>query len=100
VDRRRARDPSGLARLFIARFPKITAAAKGTDWTYAGRCVEMLGLTCPNHLPYAFADWDWDNPEAQESRDSYWRTIAIGAGETVHVPLPPPNPFATPGHDG
>lgn len=90
--------PSSLARLFIERFPKITAAAKGSDWMYAGWYVEMLGLTYPNRLPFAFADWD--GPEEPEGDDTRWRTITIGVGERVRIPLPPPNPFATPGHGG
>ena len=82
--------PSGLARLFIQRFPEIAAAGKGSDWPYAGWFVEMLGRTYPNHLPYAFADWD--GPEDWEVSDKYWRTITIGEGkgEDVRVPVPPP----------
>lgn len=80
--------PSGLARLFIKRFPEIVAAGYGSDWPYAGWYVEMLGLTYPNHFPYAFADWD--TPEDWAASDKYWRTITIGEGEDVKVPLPPP----------
>lgn len=84
--------PSGLARLFIKRFPEIVAAAKGSDWTYAGWYVEMLGLTYPNHLPYAFADGD--GPEKWDRRTS-WRTTVLGeaTADDVHirVPLPPAN---------
>lgn len=80
--------PSGLAQLFIKRFPEIAAAGKGSDWPYAGWYVEMLGRTYPNHFPYAFADWD--GPEDSDVRDKYWRTITIGEGDDVSVPLPPP----------
>lgn len=90
--------PSGLARLFIKRFPKIVTAAKGSDWTYAGWYVEVLGLTYPNLLPYAFADWD--DPEEPEDENRRWRTIIIGTGKEVRIPVPPPNPFAAPSNRG
>lgn len=83
--------PSGLAHLFIERFPQIAAAAKGSDWTYAGWYVEMLGLTYPNRFPYAFADWD--GPEEWSNRTS-WRTIVTDASDAdteVRIPLPPTN---------
>lgn len=83
---------SGLARLFIKRFPQIVAAAKGSDWTYAGWYVEMLGLTYPNRFPYAFADWD--GPEEWENRTSWRTTIISNAGgddAQTRIPLPPSN---------
>lgn len=73
-------------------------AAKGSEWTYTGWYVEMLGLTYPNCLPYAFADWD--DTEESEDDDLRWRTIIIGSGERVRIPLPPPNPFAIPSNRG
>ena len=83
--------PSGLARLFIERFPQIVTAAKGSDWTYVGWYIEMLGLTYSNHFPYAFADWD--GPEERKNNPSSWRTITIGEsnGVKVRVPVPLPN---------
>lgn len=84
--------PSGLARLFIERFPQIIAAGRGSDWPYTGWYVEMLGLTYPNHLPYAFADSDRSTELA--TRDKYWRTISIGDGSNVIVPMPPPKSTA------
>ena len=54
--------PSGLARLFIERFPEIVEAGRGSDWTYAGWYIEMLGLTFPNRFHCAYSDWD-DDPE-------------------------------------
>ena len=84
--------PSGLARLFINRFPQIVAKAEGSDWTYAGWFVEMLGLTYPNHFPFSFADWD--GPEEWENRTSSWRTTmidAVAVGDEIRIPLPPAN---------
>ena len=83
--------PSRPARWFIERFPKIVTAAIGLDWTYVGWYIEMLGLTYPNHFPYAFADWD--GPEERKDNASSWRTITIGEdnGIEVRVPVPPPN---------
>lgn len=83
--------PSGLARLFIERFPKVAAAANGSDRAYAGWYLEMLALTYPNRLPYAFADWD--DPEEPQDEVS-WHTIVIGTGDKTRIPLPPSNPFA------
>lgn len=74
--------PSGLARKFIGRFPEIVEAGRGADWLYAGWYVEMLHLTYPNYFPYAMADW--------ETPTNYLPTFAIGNGEEVRVPLPPP----------
>lgn len=74
--------PSGLARLFIERFPEIVEAGRGSDWRYAGWYVEMLGLTYPNRFPYAYSDWG--------DPGDYLPTISFGEGEEVRIPLPPP----------
>lgn len=84
--------PSGLARLFIERFPEIVEAGRGSDWSYAGWYVEMLGLTYPNRLPYAYSDWE-DDPE------DCLPTISVGASEEVQIPLPPPGSGSVAGVD-
>lgn len=85
--------PSGLARQFIKRFPQVVAPAKGSDWTYVGWFIEMLGLTYPSRFPYAFADWD--GPEEWENRTTSWRTTIIsdtaGDDAEIRIPLPPAN---------
>jgi len=50
--------PSRLAARFIKRFPAVVSAGRGSDWLYSGWYQEMLGLTYPDLLPIAFADWD------------------------------------------
>lgn len=80
--------PSGLARLFIKRFPKLVALAKGSDWTYAGWYIEMLGLTYPDLFPFAFADWD--GPEDLDARASSWRTTIVSDSNSVNVNIPFP----------
>jgi hypothetical protein len=68
--------PSKLADLFIARFPTIAEAGKGSDWLYVGWYLEMLHVTYPDALPIAYADW--------KLPDDYLDTTT-----GVHVPLPP-----------
>lgn len=71
--------PSAMARLFIARFPKIVAAGRGSDWMYAGWYVEMLHLTYPDAFPIAYADWSMPDDVL----------ATTGNGREVSVPLPP-----------
>jgi len=49
----------------------------------------MLGLTYPNHFPYAFADLD--GPDEWKNNASSLRTTTIGEdnGVEVRVPAPP-----------
>ncbi len=80
--------PRGLARLFIEQFPKIVRIGAGSDWPYAGWFVEMLGLAYRSHFPYAFVDWDGlDDPDIG---DLYRRSITMGEGDDVRIPLPSP----------
>ena len=72
--------PSRLADLFLARFPEIAAAGRGSDWAYAGWYLEMLHLTYPDSLPIAYADWDLPT--------GYLPTT--GARSDIQIPLPPP----------
>lgn len=77
-----ATTPSGLARRFIEKYPKIVEMGLGSDWRYAGWYVEMLHLTYPNAFPIAFADYPIPK--------TYLPTTRLGNGPEVRVPLPPP----------
>jgi hypothetical protein len=70
---------SRLADLFIARFPAIVDAGRGSDWVYAGWYLEMLSLTYPNCLPIAHTD--------SEAFDDCLMTV--GEKFDVRIPLPP-----------
>lgn len=72
--------PSRLANLFIERFPRIAEAGRGSDWVYAGRYLEMLGLTYPHSFPIAYADWN--------SPLDY--LASVGQRSDIRIPLPPP----------
>lgn len=63
---------------FKQRFPKITHASFGTDWSYAGWYVQMLGFAERGCLPVAYADWCGKEP-GYLARDTQ--------GE---LPFPPP----------
>ena len=71
---------SGLAELFIDRFPEIAEAGRGSDWLYVGWYLEMLHLTYPDSLPIAYADWDL--PKGC--------LASTGGKHDVRIPLPPP----------
>ena len=71
---------SGLAELFIDRFPEIAEAGRGSDWLYVGWYLEMLHLTYPDSLPIAYADWDLP-------KDCLAST---GGKQGVRIPSPPP----------
>lgn len=72
--------PGMLAELFIARFPMIVEAGRGSDWLYAGWYLEMLHLTYPDAFPIAYADWELP-------RD---HLTTMGGRSDVRIPLPPP----------
>ena len=72
--------PDRLAEWFVARFPEIAEAGRGSDWLYAGWYVEMLHLTYPASFPIAFADW--------ETPANCLATV--GDAGPARVPLPPP----------
>lgn len=71
-----------LATKFIERFPEIVSAGKGSDWSYAGWYVQMLGFAEQGAFPVAYADWYGDKPD-------YLATI----GDDV-LPYPPPGEAA------
>ncbi len=77
--------PSRLADLFIARFPEVVAAGRGSGRAYAGWYLEMLHRTYPDDLPIAYADWDL--PAGVLS------TVKGG----VQIALPPPAMGSEPG---
>jgi hypothetical protein len=71
---------SELATLFLERFPRLAGAGAGRDPAYSAWYREMLDLTAPDGLPYAYADWLTDAA----------RLAVVGLGQEVTVPLPPP----------
>ena len=72
--------PDRLAELFIARFPLIAEAGRGSDWLYAGWYIEMLHLTYPSSFPIAFADWDVPSD----------CLTTVGERKDLRIPMPPP----------
>jgi predicted RNase H-like nuclease len=73
--------PSRLSTRFIEAFPELAEAGRGSDWPYAGWYAEMLGLTWPDAVPIAYADWAMPPNE--------W---GIVGGHEGSIPLPPPIP--------
>ena len=69
--------PSGLARRFIERFPRIAEAGYGPDWEYAGWYTHLLHQTYPDAVPYAFHDY------APVTWFLYTNV------DTIRIPLPP-----------
>jgi hypothetical protein len=49
--------PRQLAEKFVARFADLAAAGRGPDKPYADWYAEMMRLTEPSGLVYAYADW-------------------------------------------
>jgi hypothetical protein len=49
--------PPELAQKFIERFPALVAAGNGRDPGYVRWYEDMLRVTEPDGLPYAYADW-------------------------------------------
>jgi hypothetical protein len=50
--------PRQLAEKFVARFPELVAEGRGPDKPYADWYAEMMRLTEPSGLVYAYADWE------------------------------------------
>lgn len=67
-----------LATKFIERFPEVVKAGAGSDWTYAGWYVEMLGFAERGRFPVAYADWYGEAPPYLASDDER------------ELPFPPP----------
>lgn len=57
------KDARALAAMFIERFPDISAAAVGRDWSYAGWFAEMLGRAEHGILPSFYEGIDLSIPE-------------------------------------
>jgi hypothetical protein len=73
--------PAELADKFLARFPAIAEAARGSDWAYAGWYLEMLAKAQVGEFPVAYADW-------YEDPDPRW--LATTRGFQSGLPMPPP----------
>ena len=71
--------PTELAEKFIDRFPDLATAGRGRDTDYVGWYEEMLQLTEPDGLPYAYADW----PSPEDSLG-----IFVGSMD-IEIRLPP-----------
>ena len=81
VGRAERDSPAQLAAKFVARFPAVAAAGFGDDAAYAAWFAEMVRVTAPMGLPYAY----WDS-------DGRW-TLGITQLNTTAggpVPVPPP----------
>jgi hypothetical protein len=72
--------PSELAMKFVERFPDLAATGRGEDADYVRWYEDMLRVTEPDGLPYAYADWP--------SRDDYL-SIFYGSMD-IEIRLPPP----------
>ena len=77
--------PSELAQKFVERFPELAEAGKGDDPDYVRWYEEMLRITEPDGLPYAYADW----PSPDNCLSIFYGSMDI------EIPLPPP--YQTPG---
>jgi hypothetical protein len=73
--------PSDLAAKFIARFPGIAEAARGSDWPYAGWYLEMLSKARLGEFPVAYAEW-YEEPNPQ------W--LPTTGGVESGLAMPPP----------
>jgi hypothetical protein len=76
----RGDSPGELAQKFVERFPDLAEAGKGGDPAYVSWYEEMLRLTEPDGLPYAYADW----PAPTDRLNIYHGSM------DVEIPLPPP----------
>ena len=74
--------PCDLAAKFIARFPEISEAARGSDWAYAGWYLEMLSKARLGEFPVAYADWWGERPDP--------RWLPTTNGFDSGLPMPPP----------
>lgn len=72
--------PAELAIKFIERFPDIAKEANGRDPEYVRWYREMLEMTEPDGLMYAYADW----PRSEDRLDIF------SGSKRVEIPLPPP----------
>jgi hypothetical protein len=75
--------PEQLAELFIERFPDVSTAGFGTDWTYAGWYLEMLRLTDPDLFPIAYSDYFDDELDGLPCTGG-------ARAQDLLVPFPPP----------
>ena len=72
--------PRELAEKFVARFPDLAAEGKKEDPDYVRWYKEMLELTEPDGLPYAYADW----PNSED------RLRIFHGSMDIEIRLPPP----------
>jgi len=75
-------DAVHLAERIRRNFPEVTGESNGADPAYAEWFCEMLELTAPQGLIYAFADWGF--PIRKEGLS------VLGASDERVVPFPPP----------
>jgi hypothetical protein len=68
-----------LAEKFVERFPELAKAGKGGDAEYVRWYEDMLQMTEPDGLPYAYADW----PSPEDSLG-----IFVGSMD-IEIQLPP-----------
>ena len=71
--------PLELAGKFIERFPELAAAGRGRDADYVRWYDDLLRMTEPDGLPYAYADW----PSPEDSLG-----IFVGSMD-IEIRLPP-----------
>ncbi|RUL83181.1 ArsR/SmtB family transcription factor [Tautonia sociabilis] len=76
----RGDSPAALADKFLNRFPALATRGAGGDPAYARWFAEMIELTAPDGLVYAYADWEMPDGHLP----------ALGCTEDVRIPLPPP----------
>ena len=69
--------PSGLARRFLERFPRLAEAGYGPDWCYAGWYNHLLHVTWKRGLPYVHAGHHPPRPYLYMTESD------------VRIPLPP-----------
>ena len=60
--------------------PRAARGRSAVDWLYSGWSQEMLGITYPDLLPIAYADW----PPSERHIET------VGPRKGVIVPAPPP----------
>jgi len=75
--------PDRLADMFPERFADIAAAGFGSDWQYAGWYQEMLRMTEPDALPFAYSDGFNEDIEGLPC-------VCGSEAAPVIIPRPPP----------
>lgn len=70
--------PDALASMFIARFPRVAAAGRGSDVAYAAWFAEMLEVCRPDGMPFMYGE------HVDAAADKYFKTY-----NGMRVPLPP-----------